>query len=816
MTARERYANLDFDRLLSTLAGYAGSELTHALIEAVDVVFHPARIDANLDETEEALRFTADNPSVELPSYGQLADLTDLWERMRAGELVDSHEARHILAFFGVCAEYSRLLKHITLEQFPRLTEAAAAWQPTDELASLTQRVFNEDGEVRDAASRELARVRSQLRRFEGQVTKVVHESMTAGKDQAGEEIQLTIRGNRFVVLLPRALSGAHAGSVVDVSGSGQSVYFEPACISGLNTERQELFVAERQEVRRILADYSQQVAAQAAQLKANLAILVRTDYIFARARFARALRANRPQLALQRGFVLKGACHPLLMDDFVPEDLVFDEERCLVISGVNAGGKTVLLKLLGLYTLMAALGCFVPGDAALPYLGGVLADIGDDQNALANLSTFTAHLQFIQHLWAEFERREGPELPLLVLIDEIGTGTEPGEGAAFAYGLIEALLTQPVKLAVTTHYDVLKTLAFERSGVKNVCLEFDREELKPTFRVLDSQPGQSYALAIARQWGVAHEILAAADSVLGQEERKMGAVIGELEALRHEAELQRSEAARQAVELANAAKRNEELSAELKHSQQQFAKHVERVRQELEQRIDELLVETKLKLKKKARQSARKHDEYVKAASKSSGVARRQKEEVEQLVDDVLAALAIDPQADDVAHPTVLVGDQAEVAGAGLRGEVLETDEERGTAVLSVRGKRLTLQIDKLRAAGDQPEPTVDPLQAYRGGRPQHRDRPDDATAAMQLHDSGDTLDLHGQTTQEAAESLDAFLSRCLLAGVNGIRIMHGVGTGRLRQFVRDYLKNTPQVTNIRQADTHDGGVGVTLADLA
>jgi len=813
VTAREQFRNLDFDQLVEKLAGYAGSRVTQELILAVDVVFHPARIDANLDQTAEALRFLDEKSSVELPAFGSIADLTPLWRRMAAGELVDSHEARQLLSYFTVCSQYGQLLKHITLEESPRLAEVAAAWQPLDQLASLTERLFNEDGEVRDGASHELSQIRSKLRRFESQVTRLLSESLPGLKQHSGDDAQVTIRGNRFVVLLPRTAAAAYDGAVVDVSGSGQSVYFEPLSISALNTERQDLFVAERQEVRRILAEYSQQVAAQHSQLSANLAIMVKTDYVFARARFARTLEATRPQLSHDRGFALSAARHPLIAD-FVPEDLTFDTERCLVISGVNAGGKTVLLKLLGLYTLMATLGCFVPGEATLPYVSGLLADIGDEQNALANLSTFTAHLQFITELWSRLDEHQDGELPLLVLIDEIGTGTEPGEGAAFAFGLLTALLEQPVKLAVTTHYDVLKTLAFDRQDVKNVCLEFDREQLKPTFRILDDQPGQSYALAIAQQWGVAADILEGAQSVLGQEERRMGAVIGELEELRREAELQRSAAVRHADELVAATSRNVELTAELKESKQQFARHVERVRQELEQRIDELLAETKLKLKKKARQSARKHDEYVKAASKSSGVARRQKDEVEAMVEDVLEALAIDPERDKEAPPTLTVGDLVEISGSGLRGEIATLDQDRGTAVLSVQGKRMTLALEKLRRVSAAAAASADPLQAYRSR--QHLQSPYDQSGGKpELQDSSNTLDLHGQTTEEAAESLDAFLSRCLLAGIGEIRVMHGVGTGRLRQFVRDYLRSTPYVSNVRQADTHDGGVGVTLADI-
>ncbi len=522
MLAAERYANLEFDRLLEQLAGYAGSPLTRELIRDVEIEFHPARIEENLDQTAEALRFMDDHPAGGLPPFSQLEDLTDLIERIAAGELVDPTQARTLLRFFQVCAGFDALREALPMQRYPRLADIAAPWQSLGNLHALTRRTFSEDGDVRDSASPELSDIRSRLSRFEGEVGRSVREMLRSIKDRTGEDANLAIRGNRFVVLMPRTLVREFQGSVVDMSGSGQSIYFEPAGVATLNTERQHLFLEEDQEVRRILRDYGYQIGAHYAQLRANLAVLAKYDYIFARAKHARAIRGNRPAMNRNGRFMLRGAVHPLLFKDFVPEDMYFAEEKALIISGVNAGGKTVLLKLLGLYALMAALGCYVTGDAEIPYFSALLADIGDDQSTLSNLSTFTAHLRFLTELWDELELKRASGLPVLVLIDEVGTGTEPGEGAAFAYGLIEALLEQPVKLAVTTHYDLLKTLGLERADVKNACLEFDQEQLRPTFHVLDNQPGQSFALAIAGRWGIPERIVERAQAVLGTEERKM------------------------------------------------------------------------------------------------------------------------------------------------------------------------------------------------------------------------------------------------------------------------------------------------------
>ena len=813
MRAQEKYHNLDFDRFLNQLAGYAGSDLTRDLIHNVEIVFHPARVDENLDQTGEALRFLDEKPMVELPAFRSLEDLTGLWDRLCAGDIVDSGEARQMLRFLELTQEFDNLLKHITLEAFPRLADIAAAWQPLNLLASRTRNIFNEDGDVRDSASTELNRIRTKLRQFESQVSNRISDILHSVRDNTGDEALLTIRGNRFVVLMPRTLAGMFDGNIVDVSGSGQSIYFEPSAVGAMNADRQHLFLAEDQEIRTILRDYSIQVASHSAVLRANLAILVRTDYVFARARHARALLANRPRMTRDGGFDLRRAVHPLLYQEFVPEDLVFDREKCLVISGVNAGGKTVLLKILGLYSLMASLGCFVPGDAQLPYLSDVLADIGDDQSALANLSTFTAHLQFLRNAWEELDQYGEDDFPVLILIDEIGTGTEPGEGAAFAYGVISTLLDFPIKLALTTHYDVLKTLAFERPDVKNVCLEFDQEGLQPTYNILDNQPGQSYAFAIARRWGIPEEALASGGEILGKEERKMASIIGELEEINREARETRNELRQKASELDQAKRENERLTNELKAEKQRFAKHAEHVKQQLEHRVDDLLQETKKKLKNKARQSARKQDEYVKAASKSAGVVRRQKEEIEEAVSEVLDEMSI--SLDDVLVPgaPLEVGDMAAVENSAVRGEITQIDASRKEAVISYMGKRISVKLNKLTKVTRQAPKKFDPLKAFEK-KLFNATNVEDAYEAK-LHTTSDQIDLHGQTIEEATDSLDEFISQSLLDGINTIRVMHGVGTGRLRAFVQDYLLHNHHVRNVRYADTHDGGVGITLADL-
>ncbi|MDQ3023323.1 MAG: Smr/MutS family protein [bacterium] len=824
MRAAEQYRTLEFDRLLKQLGGYAQSEVTRELIENIEVVFHPARVDENLDQTTEALKFANDNPAVELPSFSAITDLRQLLSRIGLGELVSAQEARSLLAFFDTSAEFDAFRARLAASRYPRLADASASWQAITDLQQQTRRIFSDVGEIKDNASRELSRIRTSLRRFEGDAKQLMDPLLKSVRDSSGEEGLITVRHHRFVVLMPRSELRNHRGSVVDVSSTGQSVYFEPQGLAHANMERQHLFLDEDAELRRILRDYGGALSLRMPSLLANLGVLVRFDYIQARVRFAQALSANRPAMTADGGFILRRAVHPLLYRSFVAGDLSFDSQRALIISGVNAGGKTVLLKLLGLYSLMAALGCFVPGDAQLPYISGVCAYIGDEQSTAHNLSTFTAHLKFVEGLFETLNELPG-STPLLVLIDEVGTGTEPSEGQAFAYGLISTLLDHPVKLAVTTHFDLLKVIGLERDDVKNVSLQFDQEKLKPTYRVLDDQPGRSFALAIARRWGIPVEVVDRAESVIGDEERRMGSVIGELERLRAEAEDAHAVAKSRAQEVESAKAQAEELDLELKRAKQRFAQQSERMKTEMKQRIEELLTETKRKLKNKTRQVVRKQDEYVKAVSKTAGVVRTQQSEAEELVDAMLAELDVQVEQLAPSGSGLAVGDMAAVEGSSIRGEVAELHVSKGEAVLAVSGKRMTVKLRQLRKVTSAAPKPVDPLAKFKPKTVEPAassrlgvEKPQghiSTSYALQMQDSADTLDLHGYTIEEAREQLDEFISSCLLTNVGTVRIMHGVGTGRLRTFVQDYLKKEAHVKSVREAPGKEGGLGVTLAEL-
>jgi DNA mismatch repair protein MutS2 len=810
---RARYESLEFERLLAQLAGYAGSDLTRQLIADIELVFHPARIDENLDQTAEALRFMLEHPSVGLPDFHRLTDLTELWQLIAAGELVDTKQARAMLGFLELCGGFSALLKSLPPAEYPRLTDSAAGWVPLADLLSHTKRVFNDDGEVRDNASKDLYRIREKLRRFEADASRTVRDLLKNVRESTGEDANLAIRNNRFVVLMPRSLAASSQGTVIDYSGSGQSVYFEPATITPLNADRQHLFMEENAEVRRILQQYGMAVLSVLEPLHANLAILAKFDFIFARAKHANALKASRPRLNSDGILKLESAIHPLLSQGFVPEDLDFGESKAIIISGVNAGGKTVLLKVLGLYSLMAAIGCFVPGEANLPYVSEVFASIGDEQSTVSQLSTFTAQLHFIDGLWKFLESQPAGALPALVLMDEIGTGTEPGEGAAFAYGLLTALLEQNAMCAVTTHYDLLKTLAFEDSRAKNVCLEFDEKQLKPTYRVIDGHPGKSYALQIAERWGLDPQVISAAFQALGEEERKMAGVISELEELRQAAENTAAKLKSQSAELDELKKHNEELGEELKESKARFARHAEQVKAELKSRLDEMLGETKKKLKSKARQAARRKEEYVKSASTTSKLVREGKDALDQAVLEVVDSLDLSPPDDD--EVLINVGDLVSISGSAVRGPVVEINERKGEAVIEVYGKRVGAKLKTLVHAEQGGAKPFDPLASYRRRTAVSEADVQTSDPLEAVEETLDAIDLHGQTTEEAFESLELFISRCLERNIDKVRIMHGIGTGRLRTFVQDYLRRHDHVRKVSQAEPADGGYGVTIATL-
>jgi DNA mismatch repair protein MutS2 len=659
------------------------------------------------------------------------------------------------------------------------------------ELKELDQKIrqcIDENAQVRDHASPELARVRADIRTGEARVRERLEQIVrsAAGQKMLQDQI-ITIRNDRYVIPVKQEYRSHFGGIVHDQSASGATLFIEPESVVELNNRLRELHAREKREVEKILLDLSRKVGEHAEQLQENAEALGKLDFIFAKAGLAYALKASRPLLN-DRGFIrLKRARHPLLDPArVVPIDVELgDEATAIIITGPNTGGKTVTLKTVGLLSLMAASGLFIPAEdgSEMCVFDAVYADIGDEQSIEQSLSTFSSHMSNIIRILRNMTPKS------LVLLDELGAGTDPAEGSALAISLLEYIHGMGCRVIATTHYSELKAYAYEREGVLNASMEFDIRTLSPTYRLLVGVPGRSNAFAIAERLGLSRRIIEEARKRLGEDEQRVETMIASLEENRVTAEAERQTAERLRREV-------ESLRAQLAEEKRKFA-------------------EQKEKLMRKAEQEAR-------------SIVERARREADEIIAE-LRRMAMEEQASikehklaearrrlNEAEPDLPVRRrESRPAGRKTRppepgDEVLVRSLGQKGAVLDVSGKEAQVQIGvlKMKVPLDDLE-----LVETKHGKAEvkvaatvRRARPDQVRTE---------LDLRGATLEDAVLEVSKFLDEAMLANLGTVRIIHGKGTGVLRQGIQENLRRHKHVKSFRLGEIGEGGSGVTVVEL-
>jgi DNA mismatch repair protein MutS2 len=653
-------------------------------------------------------------------------------------------------------------------------------------------RVIAEDGSIRDSASPTLRRLRRELRESEGKLVALLERIMNKlDAHQRVPDMSVTVRNGRYVIPVRREGRGAVGGLVHDSSNSGATLFVEPpAAIEACNTIR-ELEADELREVDRLLAELTERLHPLADALIGTREALEALDALYARARFAIEFRCS-PVTWSASGdsFALKGARHPLLQAQgiaVVPFTLEMSPgERTLLVSGPNTGGKTVLLKTIGLLSAMAQSGIPVPVAAGsrLVVYDDVFADVGDEQSIEASLSTFSAHLRNI----AEILRRSSPRS--LVLLDELGSGTDPLEGSALGGAVLEELTRRGAMSVATTHLGALKELASEVPGVVNASLQFDAEQLAPTYALVKGIPGRSYGLSIARRLGLPDSVLANAEERVPKVERDVNALLATLEA--REAVLTKLEtAAAESLEGAREtahrlAEREERLRAREvafeKESRQETRRYLLDARHEVERTIREL------------RQSA--------AEQADEESAREARQRVEQLAESQRVRLA---ELDAPARPRAGTGVRIDPepgmlvivhAMGGKTGRVIERRDSNLVVALGV--VKMTFPATAVTVAPDQSVPSAPAL---------YGDQPD--------LDVATEIDVRGVRAADVDDLVMQAVDAAVRADLKGLRVIHGKGTGALRERVAEMLRKDTRVRNFRPGGLNEGGTGVTVVEL-
>jgi DNA mismatch repair protein MutS2 len=638
------------------------------------------------------------------------------------------------------------------------------------------------DGEMRDSASPELARLRKTKRQCVQRIQERINSYVSGKSREWLSDAVVTQRDGRYVVPLKSEHRGKIRGVVHDTSSSGQTLFIEPEDVLQLGNALREAEAAEKSEVARVLGALSSLVGRDGAGLAGGVEAAATLDLILAKARHGQRNKGCIPEPLPAPGVRIRNGRHPLLAPGAaVPLSIeVGVETDCLLITGPNTGGKTVAIKTVGLHVLMAQSGMMPPAEAMhLGVFSQVWADIGDEQSLAQSLSTFSGHVRNISRALREL--RPGA----LVLLDEIGAGTDPAEGAALAKAVLLSLQRQSAKVLASTHYGELKVFAYSTPGFANAAMEFDLKTLSPTFRLMPGAPGASHALRIAERCGMPAEVVALARDLAGVEQQDLAAMLEKLEASQKQAQRAQSEADRLAARL-----RHVEKEAEAKLRQAEEARRTAKTK--VAGQMEEALRELRLQ--------AQQVFDGLKADSspKALGRARQRLREIDQAGRDWAAGLR--PETMRTASAGLRRGDKVRVEGHGQVGTLLE-EPKGGQARVLMGVMKMTVALEKLTLVQDATGPA---------GKAR------ESLTLRKALEASTEVNLIQMRAEDAQRKLEKFLDDALLAGFPSARVVHGKGEGVLRTLVREVLRKHPGVARFRQGEPAEGGGGITIVEFA
>lgn len=786
---------LEFDKILDRLASHAAFSASEQLARALFPSTDPDEIARWQSEATEA-RALLDQHSE--TTIGGARDVRPLTHNARLGAMLSPLDLLEIRQTLLAARTLRRTLVRLdTL--YPRLAALAAQIQDIPIIVDSIARTVNDRGEIVDGASDELARIRRVLNvtrsRLHDKLQKIITSPSYA---KVLQEAIITQRDGRYVIPIRAEAKGKIQGIVHDTSASGATLFIEPLSTVEMGNQVVELERAEAREIERILRELTGLVGAHADPIDWTVETLAQIDLAFAKAKYSAAIRGVQPVIAIPlspspyqgegRGGVsrldLLDARHPLLdPETVVPISIHLGGDfSILIITGPNTGGKTVTLKTVGLLALMAQSGLHIPAreGSSLPVFSGVYADIGDEQSIEQSLSTFSSHLTNITEILREADARS------LVLLDELGAGTDPIEGSALARAILSHLLERGVPALVATHYAELKAFAQTTPGVQNASVEFDLETLSPTYHLTIGLPGQSNAFAIAMRLGLDPAIIERARGTLATTDVEMEKLLADIKRSQQEAlsaQAHAELAQRQAEKLAAEARRK---LTEIEKSRSEI---LERARQDAHAQVEQ------------ARAELNRLKEEWHAVSLTREFVEREREKLDAVAEEIVpAAPAPSPWkaagGDEGGRPQI--GDRVFIARLGQGGQVIAINGAE--ADVQVGNIRAQVNLDELDIVSDKELP---------------REKTHSRVTVPEVESPGMEVSLRGMRADDALIQLEKYLDRAYLAGLPFVRIVHGKGTGALRKVTRDLLREHPLVADIREGEPQEGGEGVTIARL-
>ena len=789
---------LEWPRLLDALAGHARSTMGAARCRDLELAndLHDAR--RRQQETTEMGQLQASGETLPILAF---PDIRDPLARGMKGAVLEVHELRDCAMVLELMEESGRFVERHQHDA-PALLSVAQPLQSIRELKPVKTALdaaIHSDGSIKESATPELRRLTRQAQGLKQQMRDQVNQMLHSRRyEDILQEQYFAEREGRYVIPVKADMRGKVPGIVHDVSASGATVFIEPRELVELNNSIKVADLEIEREVRRILRELSALVAAHSEGILAGVDALAILDDISARASFGRQLKAHPVGLNDEGCVKLLQARHPLLVlskEQVVVNDLFLDESiHVLVISGPNTGGKTVTLKIVGLFALMVRAGLHLPcvAESEMAIFPDVYADIGDAQDLARDLSSFSAHMIQMIQLLDETDRQRrndshGVPRQWLVLLDEPVTSTDPAEGAALAEALLCRLAALGMKVVATTHYGPLKALAHTMPGFANAAVEFDVATLSPTYRLFMGAPGGSSALEIAGRLGMDRALLDEARLKLHKDERAMETMLQDLQATQRQL----------ADDLTRAVEARREAEQAEQRAKAQLA-HLEDTEREAQKGLKRKLSEQF----SRARAEVQATVDAVKGEQKLIK-AKAAKQRLSELEAETRAALA--PAVTPTSLEQLSVGDQVEISGLGVTGTLLETPQGKKRVKVKVGQREVLATVANLvglaRGVEAQPPVSSSPRRVSSGG-------------GLGL-DEQTVVDVRGKAADEALDEVVAALDRATLAGVPFLRIVHGHGTGKLKASLRDYLKDSPYVAEFRTGDRTEGGDGVTVVKL-
>ncbi|MCY4146319.1 MAG: endonuclease MutS2 [Chloroflexi bacterium] len=788
MISEKTLVTLELHKILAQLAAYttfgAGEEFALELFPSTEI----EEVQLWQRETAEAVELLSERDHI---SVRGARDVREPVLRALRGVVIEPGTLLDIRYTLRRGSTLKRSLGRMQAS-FPLLAELANEIEECQALQTRIEKTIDDNADIKDTASVRLAIIRRDLKvafdRLQTRLNRIV--TNRANLDKLQEAI-VTMRNGRYVIPLKAEHKGKIKGIVQDSSASGATIFIEPLETVELNNRWRELQVAEDKEIRRILADLTEEIAAESEGIVRTVQLLGYLDLTFAKARYAIDKSCAQPMMsALGTGakIMLKGARHPLLGGRVVPLDLRMDAESwVLVVTGPNTGGKTVALKTIGLMALLAQCGLHVPADeATLPVFQGVYADIGDEQSIEQSLSTFSSHMTNIIDILARADSRS------LVILDEVGAGTDPAEGSALAMALLNCFRNRGATTLVTTHHPELKVYAVDTPGVRNASVEFDLETLQPTYRLVVGLPGRSNALSIAERLGLDAEIINDARGMVASAELQADDLLDEIQRTRAETRQQYDEIDRLRAGLAA---QRDELQARLDNIEDERRDVIRAARRHAEADLADFNSEL------------RKMQGELRAAGMPAETLNALKAAADKLAGWTNAPLdaAEEVAPLDASDWLPRVGDTVFLDTLNAEGVIVELDD-----------KAAQVQVGALRVRAKTSDMRKRNRSEKRAQERGHTRQYDSAEIQLQPAKSpGMELDIRGQRVDDALEVLDRYVNAAYTAGLPFGRIIHGKGTGRLRQAVRGHLRDHALISKVTQGLPKEGGAGVTVIHM-